>query len=88
MMQRSEVSSYTRNGLTVRSISMTGAELYGADRLEEFGEAREGRYVDVFARYGFTAAVTRNEWELTDVLAEDGWRILAEDETFTVFVGE
>jgi hypothetical protein len=64
------------------------AELYGAERLQEYDDARNGRYHDVFARYGFTAALARNDWALRDVLAEDGWRVVAEDETFTVFVSD
>jgi hypothetical protein len=64
------------------------AELYGASRLVEFGEARDGFYEEEFARYGFSAALTRSEWTLTDVLTADGWRVVTEDETFTVFVSD
>jgi hypothetical protein len=64
------------------------AELYGAERLLEYGAATDGQYEEVFARYGFNAALTRNEWPLRDVLEEDGWRVVAEDETFTVLVSE
>lgn len=62
------------------------AELYGAERLREYNDARNGRYDDVFDRYGFEAALSRKEWPLTDVLADDGWINVAEDDTFVVFV--
>jgi hypothetical protein len=62
------------------------AELYGVERLLEYDEVRNGRYEEVFARYGFESALTRNDWALRDTLAADGWRIVAEDESFTVFV--
>jgi hypothetical protein len=62
------------------------AELYGADRLKEFDSVRQGRYEDAFDRYGFSAALAQNEWPLAEVLARDGWRIVARNETFTVFV--
>jgi hypothetical protein len=64
------------------------AELYGAERLVEYDDARNGRYEEVFARYGFTAALARNEWALKEALEADGWRVVAEDETFTLFVSD
>lgn len=64
------------------------AELYGAERLVEYDAARNGHYEEVFARYGFEAALTPNDWVLRDVLAADGWRIVAEDATFTVLVAD
>jgi hypothetical protein len=64
------------------------AELFGAGRLMEYDMARKGQYEEVFARYGFDGALTRNDWALRSILAEDGWRVVAENETFTVFVSD
>ncbi len=62
------------------------AELYGAEMLQENAEARDGRYSEVFERYGFDAALSRKDWHLTAVLEEDGWERAAEDDTFIVFI--
>lgn len=62
------------------------AELFGADRLLEFDAARQGRYEDVFARYGFDAALTQTDWPLTSVLQADGWEPVVESESFTVLL--
>jgi hypothetical protein len=62
------------------------AELYGAERFLEYIEAREGRYEEVFARYGFNAALSRRDWPLTDAMDEDGWNRVAEDQEFVLFV--
>jgi len=62
------------------------AELYGAEMLREYTEAREGRYEEVFELYGFDAALSRKDWLLTYMLDSDGWRRIAEDETFVVFI--
>lgn len=62
------------------------AELYGAERIGEYIEAREGRYEEIFEQHGFDAALTRTEWPLTDALADDGWRRIAEDDVFVVLI--
>ncbi len=62
------------------------AELYGVERLLEYNGARQGGYKEVFARYGFDAALTRTDWPLTSILASDGWLIAVETEVFVVFV--
>lgn len=62
------------------------AELYGAERLQEFVDARRGRYEEVFERYGFDTALTHLEWPLTDELDTDGWQRVAEDDVFVLFV--
>jgi hypothetical protein len=62
------------------------AELYGAEMLLEYNEARQGRYEDLFERYGFDAALSRAHWPLTEVLDADGWTRAAEDEEFIVFL--
>jgi hypothetical protein len=61
------------------------AELYGYNMLFELGEARQGRYVALFDRYGFNAALLHKEWPLVDSLGRDGWRRVAEDDEFVVF---
>lgn len=62
------------------------AELYGVERLLEYNGARQGRYKEVFARYGFDAALTRTDWPLTSILASDGWLTVVETEVFVVLV--
>ncbi|MDK1290990.1 MAG: hypothetical protein QGM46_01355 [Actinomycetota bacterium] len=62
------------------------AELYGAERVEEFLEAREGRYEEVFEQHSFDAALTRTEWPLADELDAEGWHRVAEDDVFVVFI--
>ncbi len=62
------------------------AELYGAEMLRQYTDARDGRYREVFELYGFDAALSRKEWQLTYALDSDGWRRIAEDETFVVFI--
>jgi hypothetical protein len=62
------------------------AELYGAIMISEYNEARQGRYGEVFERYGFDAALSRKDWPLTAVLDADGWVRVAEDDEFVVFV--
>ncbi|MDK1019299.1 MAG: hypothetical protein QGD89_07855 [Actinomycetota bacterium] len=61
------------------------AELYGAERIAEYIDANQGRYREVFERYGFDAALSRRAWPLTDILDADGWERVAEDEIFVVF---
>jgi hypothetical protein len=62
------------------------AELYGFEMLTEFGEARQGRYSDLFEKYGFDAALVHREWPLTETLVEDGWSQAAEDREFLVLL--
>ena len=62
------------------------AELYGAEGLLEYNEARQGRYEEVFARYGFDVALSRKHWPLTEALDADGWVRTAEDDEFVVFI--
>ncbi len=62
------------------------AELYGAERLLEYNDARQGRYKEVFSRYGFNAALTRTDWPLTSILVEEGWSTVVETEVFKVLV--
>jgi len=62
------------------------AELYGAEMFFEFNDARQGRYEEVFARYGFDAALTRTDWPLTSILTADGWLTVVETDVFAVLV--
>lgn len=61
------------------------AELYGAEFFEQYLEALAGSYEDLFAEYGFDAAVTESEWLLNDRLLEDGWEPIVEDGDLTLF---
>jgi hypothetical protein len=60
------------------------AELYGARGFAEFRAAKQGIYEDLFARYGMTEAIVKENWELRAVLARDGWVVGYEDEFFVV----
>jgi hypothetical protein len=62
------------------------AELYGAEGLIAYQEARNGRYKETFDRYGLDVALSRVEWPLTEILREDGWTVHAEDDHFVVFI--
>jgi hypothetical protein len=60
------------------------AELYGARGFAEFRAAKRGIYEDLFARYGMTEAIVKDDWELGAALARDGWMVSYEDEFFVV----
>jgi hypothetical protein len=60
------------------------AELYGARGFAEFRAAKQGIYEDLFARYGMTEAIVKDDWELGAALARDGWVVSYEDEFFVV----
>jgi hypothetical protein len=62
------------------------AELYGAEGLLAYQEARNGRYQETFDRYGLDMALSRVEWPLTEILREEGWIVRAEDDHFVVFL--
>ncbi len=60
------------------------AELYGAERFAEFGEALAGNYQELFHRLGMSVALVRSESSLHGVLVADGWTTEYEDEHFSV----
>ncbi len=61
------------------------AELYGGDVFVEYLEAVSGSYEELFATYGFDAAVTERDWLLNDRLLRDGWTVVAEDEDLVLY---
>ncbi len=62
------------------------AELYGVERLDEFGAAVDGDYVKLFNRLSMEAAIVKPEWPLRMTLLRDGWHVTYEDEYFAVLV--
>ena len=56
------------------------AELYGGEYFLDYLDAVDGAYEEMFAEYGFDAALTEKEWLLTDRLERDGWTRVAEEE--------
>jgi hypothetical protein len=61
------------------------AELYGVDFFEGYLEALSGSYEELFDQYAFDAAVTEDEWLLTQRLEDDGWRRIVEDDGLVLF---
>jgi len=62
------------------------AELHGVERSLEFQGAVAGVYREVFDDYGFTTALSRPDWALTETLIADGWTVTHEDDHFIVLV--
>jgi len=61
------------------------AELYGEEFFLQFTRTRDGQYEDLFAEFGFDAALTREEWGLTERLDIDGWVRIIEDNAMVLF---
>jgi len=61
------------------------AELYGEEFFSEFLRARDGQYEVLFSEFGFTSALTREEWGLTDRLDRDGWVRAVEANSMILF---
>lgn len=61
------------------------AELYGEEFLLRSLEARRGSYEELFAEYGFDAALTKVDWGLTERLDSDGWVRVAEEGPMVLF---
>jgi hypothetical protein len=61
------------------------AELYGEEFFLQFTEAREGQYEDLFDEHGFDAALTKEDWILTERLRSDGWIPIVENDSMVLF---
>jgi hypothetical protein len=61
------------------------AELHGEDFFVQFTQARDGQYEDLFAVFGFDAALVHEGWGLTERLQADGWIAVVENESMILF---
>ena len=61
------------------------AELYGEEHFRAFTAARDGSYEGLFEEFGIDAALTRDEWGLTERLDTDGWVRVVEDGGLVLF---
>ena len=61
------------------------AELYGAEMFERYLRARDGEYEELFSQFGFSSALTREEWGLTERLDREGWVRVVERDSFVLF---
>lgn len=61
------------------------AELYGEEFFLRFTGTRDGQYEDLFDEYGFDAALTKEDWGLTERLRADGWIPVVENDTMILF---
>lgn len=61
------------------------AELYGEEFFLEFGRVRDGQYEELFAEYGFDAALVKPAWGLAQRLQDDGWIEMAESDSMVLY---
>ena len=61
------------------------AELYGEEFFNQFLRVRDGQYEELFTEYGFTNALTRDDWGLTARLDADGWVRIIERDSMVLF---
>jgi hypothetical protein len=61
------------------------AELYGEEFFLRFTEARDGQYEELFEAFAFDAALTKEDWGLTERLDRDGWVRVTQDGPLILF---
>jgi hypothetical protein len=61
------------------------AELYGEEFFRQFGRVRDGQYEELFAEYGFDAALVKQGWGLQQRLEDDGWIEIAKTDSMVLF---
>ena len=62
------------------------AELYGVEYFESYLRAVGGHYRPFFSEVGIRSVIAVSDWSLREVLEDDGWRVVAEDDSFVTLL--